>query len=88
MDPGIHAKIKEHVPLTWQSSKRETPPIRKLIKSRLYCDDNIPTSELDYMREHPEDLEWLKAHIRPRFRQKCVTEVNANRPPGVPDTQG
>lgn len=63
------------------------PPIRNLVKSKLYCDDNLPTSEMDYMRGHPEDMEWLKAHVKPRFWRKFVTEVNSNKPPGAPDIQ-
>jgi hypothetical protein len=42
---------------------------------------------MDYMREHPEDVEWLKSHIRPRFWQKFVTELNANKPPSASDIQ-
>jgi len=42
---------------------------------------------MDYMREHPEDVEWLKAHVRPRFWRKFVNEVNISKPPGAPDIQ-
>jgi hypothetical protein len=35
------------------------------------------------MREHLEDLKWLKAHVRPRFWQKFVADVNAYRPCGA-----
>lgn len=51
-DPEIQAKLKEDVPFTQKPSEREKPPIRKLVKSRLYCDDNLAISEMDYMREH------------------------------------
>lgn len=43
---------------------------------------------MDYMREYPKDVEWLKAHVRPRFWQKFVTKVNANRSPGAPEIEG
>jgi hypothetical protein len=39
------------------------------------------------MREHPEDLEWLKANVRPRFWQKFLTQVNDNKAPGAPDIE-
>lgn len=42
---------------------------------------------MDHMRESPEDLKWLKTHVRPRFWRKFVTEVNASKPPGAPDIQ-
>lgn len=39
------------------------------------------------MREHPEDVEWFKAQVRPRFWEKFVTEANATKPRGAPDIQ-
>jgi hypothetical protein len=61
--------------------------MRKLVKSRLYCDENLDVLEMNYMRDHPEDLEWLKAHVRPRFWRKFVERINAKKPPGAPDIQ-
>jgi hypothetical protein len=58
--------------------------MRKVVKLRLHCEDNLSTSELHYMREHPEDMKWLKAHIRPRLWRKFVAAMNANRSPGDP----
>ncbi|KAB8223942.1 hypothetical protein BDV33DRAFT_199989 [Aspergillus novoparasiticus] len=87
-DPKIQAKLKEDVPFTYRRRlKREKPPIRKLVKSRLYCEENLLISEMDHMRESPEDLEWLKTHVRPRFWRKFVAEGNANKPPDAPDIQ-
>lgn len=88
-DPEIQAKLKEEVPFTWQPSKREKPklPIPKLIKSRLYCEEYIPISEMDYMREHPEDVKWLKDHLRPRLWTKFVAQMNANKSSGDPDIE-
>ncbi len=78
------AKLKTDIPFTWQPSEREKPPIRKLVKSRLYCQEYIPISEV---REHPEDVGWLKANVRPRFWRKFLTQVNDNKPPGAPDIE-
>lgn len=54
-----------------------------IIKTLL--DENLPISETGYMRDRAEDMEWLKAHVRPRFWRKFVTKVNANKPPSAPD---
>lgn len=40
-----------------------------------------------YMREHPEDVEWLKAHLRPRLWRKFVAEMNRFKPRGAPNIQ-
>ncbi|RJE25272.1 hypothetical protein PHISCL_02422 [Aspergillus sclerotialis] len=70
-EPEVQTSLKDEVPFTqrrrMKPSNREPPPIRRLVKSRLYSEQSIPESDLDYMREHPEDREWLKTHVRPRF---------------------
>ncbi|KND87598.1 hypothetical protein TOPH_07717 [Tolypocladium ophioglossoides CBS 100239] len=65
-DPKIQAKLKG-VPFTYQPKdpNRVKAPIRRLVKERLYCDESFWPEEMDYMREHPEDLQWLKGHVRP-----------------------
>ena len=86
-DPQIQAKLKE-VPFTEEppdpSKKREKPPVRKLVKSMLYCDEHIPPEELQYMRDHPEELEWLKSNVRPRLWRKFVDYANRFREPHIP----
>jgi hypothetical protein len=42
---------------------------------------------MDYMREHPEDVMWLKVHVRPRLWGKFVAEMNANKSPSDPDIE-
>jgi hypothetical protein len=42
---------------------------------------------MDYMREHPEDVMWLKVHVRPRLWRKFVAEMNANKSPSDPDIE-
>ncbi|KAF2785783.1 hypothetical protein K505DRAFT_290765 [Melanomma pulvis-pyrius CBS 109.77] len=80
-DPEIQAKLKEDLPFTRQRSKREKRevPIRRLVKSRLHYEEYIKRSETDYMREHPEDIMWLKAHLRPRLWRTFVAAMNASR---------
>lgn len=56
----------------------------KLVKFRLHDQQNLRDSEMDYMRKHPDDMKWLKAHVRPRLWTKFVAEMNANRSPGDP----
>lgn len=36
----------------------------------LYCDEHIPPEELQYMRDHPEELEWLKSNVRPKILEE------------------
>ena len=37
------------------------------------------------MREHPEDLKWLKDHVRPRLWTKFVAQMNVSKSRGDPD---
>jgi hypothetical protein len=60
-DPEVQVKLKEEAPFTRQPRKHEKLPMRKLVKAMLYCDENLGPPELDYMRDHPEDLEWLNS---------------------------
>ncbi|KND87594.1 hypothetical protein TOPH_07718 [Tolypocladium ophioglossoides CBS 100239] len=87
-DPKIQARLKG-TPFTWQPKdpNRAKTPIRRLIKESLYCDEDISSTDLDYMREHPEDLQWLKGHIRPRFWRKFIAMLNARKPPGALDIE-
>jgi hypothetical protein len=87
-DPIIHAKLKEDFPFTYRPDpQRAKRPIREIVKSRLYCDDNLPNSNMEFMREHPEDMQWLKTHVRPRFWRKFVSEMNKWKPRGAPDIE-
>lgn len=54
------------------------------MQARLYCEEDIPPHEMDHMREHLEDLKWLKAHVKPRFWRKFVADTNARRPLNAP----
>lgn len=83
----MQALLAKHAPFTWRRKEKEPLPLRKSVKLKLHCDEDILTSEMDYIREHPEDVEWLEANLRPRFWRKLLTEVNANKPPGAPDIE-
>ncbi|KAI9740965.1 MAG: hypothetical protein M1818_004571 [Claussenomyces sp. TS43310] len=82
-NPKIQAKLKHDVPFTRQPSKHcgEKRPMREVLKQRLYCADHLRREEIDYIREHPEDAEWLKAHLYPRFWRKLEALINATKPP-------
>ena len=58
-----------------------------LVVTLIFWGQNIPESDLNYMREHPEDREWLKTHVRPRFWKKFVAEPNMFKPPGTSDIE-
>lgn len=85
-DPRIQAKLKDTL-FTKPPRKREKPPVRKIIKSKLYSEDNLSDSDLVHMRGHPEDLQWLKTHVRPRFWSKFVSVANSRKHRGAPDIE-
>lgn len=86
-DPMIWAKLKEHFPFTWEPSQREKHLRREIIKSKLYCDATLSDFDLEFMREHPEDMQWLKTHARPRFWRKFASEANKWKPQGAPNIE-
>lgn len=87
-DPKILAKLKESFPFTWQPSEQKKRPRREIVKERLYCDSGLSDIDLNHVRDHPEDREWLRTHLRPRFWQKLVSEVNYWKPHyDVPDIE-
>ncbi|PGH23180.1 hypothetical protein AJ80_02710 [Polytolypa hystricis UAMH7299] len=75
-DPMIQTKLKEDFSFTWQPSERKERPRREIVKAKLYSDTTLSNFDMDYMRENPEDLQWLKTHVRLRLWQKFVAEVN------------
>lgn len=80
-------KLKNDVRFTPQERKREKLPIRDIVRSRLYRKSSIPPSELDYMRTHPDDLQWLKAHTKLGLWQTFVAEANKYRPLDTPEIE-
>ncbi|KAK2865076.1 hypothetical protein FQN49_003936 [Arthroderma sp. PD_2] len=77
-EPAIQEMLKTDFSFTWKPRpKREPRPVRKNIKYRLYSDDGIPTEELKYIRDHPEDMQWLKENMRPRFWEKFLAVYNS-----------
>jgi len=83
----IQTKLKEDFPFTWQASKHAKRPRREMVKAKLYCDATLSNFDLEFMREHPEDMQWLKTHVRPRFWRKFVSEANTWKPEGAPDIE-
>lgn len=39
------------------------------------------------MRGYPEDLQWLKTHVRPRFWPRFASLANSRKPRGAPDIE-
>lgn len=56
---------------------REPEPVRESVRYRLRATEWIPTRELDYLKEHPEDMEWLKRKVRPRFYANLLAQIEA-----------
>jgi hypothetical protein len=87
-NPIILAKLKESFPFTWQPSERKKRSRREIVKEKLYRESNLSNIELNHVRDHAEDREWLRNHLRPRFWQKLVSEVNYWKPHyDIPDIE-
>ncbi|KAL3478060.1 hypothetical protein BJX99DRAFT_256828 [Aspergillus californicus] len=56
---------------------REPEPVRKSVRGRLRATERIPDHELVHLKEHPEDMEWLKRKLRPRFYARLVSEMES-----------
>ncbi|GKZ26313.1 hypothetical protein AbraIFM66951_002255 [Aspergillus brasiliensis] len=66
-DEEVQAELKE-VPFTPGPSDRgEIPPMRDIVRRRLRKAQFLSRRELDYMAMHPEDQEWLRRKVKPRF---------------------
>ncbi|GLB07391.1 hypothetical protein AtubIFM57258_002725 [Aspergillus tubingensis] len=63
----VQAELKSvpFTPAPYEPS--EKPPVRDIVRRRLRSARRIPVRELDHMRDHPEDMEWLERKVRPRF---------------------
>ena len=87
-NPKILAKLKKNFPFTLQRPERKEYPVRETIKHKVYSESPLHDIELNHMRNHAEDREWLRAHLRPRLWQKLVSEVNYWKPHyEMPDIQ-
>ncbi|KAH8425902.1 uncharacterized protein LDX57_003643 [Aspergillus melleus] len=56
---------------------REKPPIRRVVRRRLREAQRIPDEELEYMQQHPEDMEWLERKVKPRFWANFLAQIEA-----------
>lgn len=75
----VQAELKE-VPFTeppLDPESYERPPIRKIVRTRLRKDMRVPDSELVYMKEHPEDMEWLEKKVKPRFWANFLAQIES-----------
>lgn len=52
-------------------------PIRKIVRSRLRGEERIMDRHIEYLKEHPEDMEWLKRKLRPRFYDNLLAQIEA-----------
>jgi hypothetical protein len=73
----VQAELKE-MPFTlppWEPY--EKPPIRETVRKRLRRVQTIPDKELEYMKEHPEDMEWLEKKVKPRFWSNFLAQIES-----------
>lgn len=67
----------KRIPFTPKPSEsRERPPIPVIVRKRLRSGQKILGKELRYMAEHPEDMEWLKTKVRPRFWSSFLDQMD------------
>lgn len=73
----VQAELKQ-VPFTEPPPgpyKRD--PIREIVRIRLRKDMKIPAREIKYMKEHPEDMEWLERKVKPRFWSNFLAQIES-----------
>jgi hypothetical protein len=84
-DPQIQAKLKADFSFNWEQTPRKKRSLRETIKISLYRDELILfVREVDYLTEHPEDIQWLKDNLRPRLWRKFVAEYNKRKASAAP----
>ncbi|PWY87973.1 hypothetical protein BO94DRAFT_534977 [Aspergillus sclerotioniger CBS 115572] len=54
---------------------REKTPVQRIVRRRLRKAQFIPLEELEYMRDHPEEMEWLERKVKPRFWGKFLEQL-------------
>ncbi|BCS23937.1 uncharacterized protein APUU_40381A [Aspergillus puulaauensis] len=52
-------------------------PVRKMVRSMLRSVERVPDWHLQYITGHPEDMEWLKRKLRPRFYENLLAQIEA-----------
>lgn len=55
-------------------------PIRESVRDWLRCAAQVPARELEYMKDHPEDMDWLQRKVRPRFWANFAKQMVAHFP--------
>ncbi|GKZ32819.1 hypothetical protein AbraIFM66950_002452 [Aspergillus brasiliensis] len=92
-DEEVQAELKE-VPFTpGPSDHGEIPPIRDIVRRRLRKAQFLSRRELDYMAGHPEDQEWLRREVKPRFWANFLEQIerrgryNQNEKQGVDNVE-
>lgn len=53
----------------------EKQPIRRRVRRRLREAQRISAEDLEYMQQHPEDMEWLERKVKPRFWQSFLAQI-------------
>ncbi|KAF2220222.1 hypothetical protein BDZ85DRAFT_252167 [Elsinoe ampelina] len=72
--PKVQKVLSSKIPFNPQprGSEPERLPVRKAVRRMLRNLDRIPLEDLEYMRAHEEDQEWLRTHVRPRLWENFV----------------
>jgi hypothetical protein len=84
----IQTKLKEY-PFTRPSIKDipKRPPLdaatrRQSIRTKLRSRMTPSNSDFEFMREHPEEVTWLKNHIEAQFWSEFESLINSRKSQG------
>ena len=47
------------------------------MRRRLRGEERIMDRHIEYLKEHPEDMEWLKRKLRSRFYDNLLAQIEA-----------
>ncbi|RDW93707.1 uncharacterized protein DSM5745_01029 [Aspergillus mulundensis] len=69
----------KHTPFTPRprSPGRKERPVKKRVRDMLRAAERVPDAQLEYIQQHPEDMEWLKQKLRPRFYANLLAQIEA-----------
>lgn len=82
---GVRDELEDEVPFTVTRSASgpwERPPVREIVRMRLRKAQRVSDAEVEYMVQHPKDMEWLERKVRPRFWANFLAQIEARRKDG------
>ncbi|KAE8146783.1 hypothetical protein BDV25DRAFT_169609 [Aspergillus avenaceus] len=56
---------------------RERPPVRDIVRGRLRRTQHIRDRDIEHLKQHPEDMEWLQRKLKPRLWAKLLDQIES-----------